>query len=257
MARITIVGTGLIGTSIGLALKASKVEAEIVGHDREPGRAGEARKAGALDRSDWNLPSALEGAGLVVIATPLGSMERLFSQISEFLAPGCVVVDTAPIKGPPIAWATNHFAGRAFLVGGHPIVNPGPETAPSATLFQGRTFCLVPAPDAPNEAVDQAIRLVQRLGAIPLFLDPAEHDTQVSLVAQLPIILATALMRLAATSPSWRDGQRLASVDFGNATSLARGEAAEHRALLAANTETLVQWIGALQAELADLRRAI
>jgi prephenate dehydrogenase len=256
-ARITIVGTGLIGTSIGLALKESKVEAEIVGHDREPGRAGEARKLGALDRADWNLPSSLEGAGMVVVATPLASLERIFSQIAEFLAPGCVVVDTSPLKAQPIAWAQASFHGNAFLVGGHPIVDLRPNAAPAATLFQGRTFCLVPSPDAPNEAVDQAIRLVQRLGAIPLFLDAVEHDSHLSLVSALPTVVATALMRLAASSPSWRDGQRLASGHFGSATALALGDANEHRAQFLGNRETLVRWIGLLQEELADLGRAI
>src|SRR5712692_8846712 len=220
VARITIVGTGLIGTSIGLALKANKVEAEIVGHDREPGRAGEARKAGALDRSDWNLPSALEGAGLVVVATPYAAIEKLFSQIGEFLQPGCVVVDTAPLKGPVLGWARQHLTGHAHFVGGHPIVAAS-SLVPTATLFQGRTFCVVPAEDASNESVEQAVRLVQKIGSIPLFLDPAEHDSHVALVSQLPNVLATALMRAAAMSPSWRDSQRLAGAEFGEATARA------------------------------------
>jgi prephenate dehydrogenase len=255
MARITIVGTGLIGTSIGLALKASKVEAEIVGHDREPGRSAEARKLGALDRNDWNLPSSLEGAGLVVIATPLASIERLFGQIGEFLAPGCVVVDTAPLKRHLLDWARASFRGNASFVGGHPIVDAG--AAPSATLFQGRTFCLVPSPEASNDAVDQAVRLVQRLGAIPLFLDPVEHDSHMSVAEQLPIVLATVLMRLAAANPSWRDGQRLASRIFGDATALALVEATENRAQLMANREMLGSWLGLLQTELGELARII
>jgi prephenate dehydrogenase len=257
LARITIIGTGLIGTSIGLALKASNVQAEIVGHDREPGRAGEARKAGALDRSDWNLPSSLEGAGLVIVATPVAAMERLFSQIAEFLQPGCVVVDTAPLKQPVLSWAKASFGDRAFLIGGHPIVNLGQNSQPTATLFRGATFCLVPGLDAPNAAVDQATRLVEHLGAIPLFLDPLEHDSHVSLTGQLPIVLAAALMRTAATSPSWRDGQRLASGTFGGATSLALGDPSEHRAQLVANRDAVVRWIGTLQEELGDLARAI
>jgi prephenate dehydrogenase len=256
LARITIIGTGLIGTSIGLALKASNVEAEIVGHDREPGRAGEARKAGALDRTDWNLPAALDGAGLVVVATPVSAMQRLFAQMAEFLQPGCVVVDTAPLKQPVLAWAKSSFGDRAF-VGGHPIVNVGQNALPSANVFKGATFCLVPGLDAPNEAVDQATRLVQHLGAIPLFLDPVEHDSHVSLTAQAPIILAAALMRAAATSPSWRDGQRLASGGFGNATSLVLGDPAEHCAQLTVNRDAVVRWVGVLQDELGELARAI
>src|SRR5207247_2543324 len=95
VGRITIVGTGYIGTSLGLALKAQKTGVEVVGHDREYGRAGQAKKLGAVDRAEWNLPAALEGAGMVVVATPLAEIESVFGNIAELLAPGCVVTDTA------------------------------------------------------------------------------------------------------------------------------------------------------------------
>lgn len=253
LSRVTIIGTGFIGTSIGLALKASKPPYEIVGHDREPGRAGAARQAGALDRSDWNIPSALEGAGIVILATPLGSIEKLLMQIAEVLPPGCVVVDTAPLKASVLAWATTHLSGRADFVGGHPIVDGRSTTAPSATLFVGRTFCIVPAPDASNAAVEQVTRLVQTIGAIPLFIDPVEHDSHMAIAAQVPAVLASVLMRAAAANPSWRDGQRLASAAFGDATALALTSATEQQAALASNRLEVARWIDALRDDLADL----
>jgi len=121
MSRITILGTGYIGTSIGLALKASKVNVEVIGHDRDLNRASEGRKRGAFDKVEWNLPAALEKASLVIVATPLGAMEKLFSQMVDFLEPGCIVTDTASLKGATLEWATTAFAGRASFVGG---VNP-------------------------------------------------------------------------------------------------------------------------------------
>ena len=69
-SRIAIIGLGLIGGSIGLALRRAEVESEIVGHDREPLKARQAKKLGAVDRADWNLISACEGADMVIIATP-------------------------------------------------------------------------------------------------------------------------------------------------------------------------------------------
>ena len=94
-ARITIIGTGLIGTSIGLALKAAKVGYEIVGHDREHSEATLAKKKGAIDKSEWNLPNAVEGASLVILAVPVGALETLFQNIAPYLASGAVVTDTA------------------------------------------------------------------------------------------------------------------------------------------------------------------
>jgi prephenate dehydrogenase len=258
VARIAIIGTGFLGTSIGLALKARRGNLEIVGHDRDYGRAGEARKLGALDRAEWNLPAALEGAAMVIVATPIGALEKLFGQLAEFVEPGCVVTDTASLKSPVLAWADGKLGARASFVGGHPIVSdPDAERKPSATLFQDRTYCVVPPLNASNEAVDQVIRLTQVLGAQPMFLDPVEHDSHMAAVGQLPSLVAASLMTLVSANPSWRDGQRLAGPAFGAATALALVDPAEQRAQLQGNRETIRRWIDALQAELGELSRLL
>lgn len=258
MARLTIVGTGTVGTSIGLALRARKSNLEIVGHDREYARAGEAKKQGAVDRADWNLPAALEGAGLVLVATPLAEIERTFREISEFLPPGCVVTDTASLKAPVLELAARHLGDQVSFVGGHPIVaETDTQTKPSGDLFRDRTYCVIPAENARNEAVDQVVRLATAVGARPLFLDAVEHDSQMAILEQLPILLASTLMNLASANPSWRDGQRLAGPSFGAATALAQVPAAEQGAQLLANQGVVLDWIQSLQGELAALARLI
>src|SRR6185437_8506018 len=177
MSRIAILGTGMVGTSIGLALKEHKGDFEIVGHDREHARALDAKKLGALDRAEWNLPAALEKASLVVVATPLNAMEKLFTQMTDLLEPGCIVTDTASLKTPTLTWADAAWGGRVNYVGGDPIVGLDGDRKPIATLFQGRTYCVIAAPTASSKAVDQVIRFVNALGADPLFLDPIEHDS--------------------------------------------------------------------------------
>jgi prephenate dehydrogenase len=258
MARVTVVGTGFIGTSLGLALKARNPTIEVVGHDREYGRSTEAKRIGALDKAEWNLPAALEGASLVIIATPLSAIERLFSQMGDFLMPGAVITDTAPLKGPVIGWAQTHLSGKAHYVGGHPIVGFGDgQRKPSGDLFADRTYCVVPSPDASNEAVDQVVRLTQVVGAKALFLDPVEHDGHLAVVSQLPMIVASSMMNLAAGSASWRDGQRLAGPAFGAATSMALTDPKEHHAQLRANRDAIVRGIQALQSELTEFARLV
>ena len=258
MSRITILGTGYIGTSIGLALKARKVDVEIVGHDRDLNRASEARKRGAIDRAEWNLPAALEKANLVVVATPLVVMEKLFSQMAEFLDPGCVVTDTASLKGPALEWASRAFVGRASFVGGHPIVDPSDrEAEPSATLFQDRSYCVMAAPDASERAVDQVVRFVQTLGAKPMFIDPMEHDSHVAATDQLPQFLAVALMRAVGASPSWRDGSRLAGPGFATLTSPSLVDPEEQSLQFRTNRDALQRWLEAIQDELHDLQVAL
>ena len=258
MSRVTIIGTGYIGASIGLGLKAQNPGLEIVGHDREYSKAGEAKKIGALDRADWNLPSALEGAGLVIIATPLAAVERLLSQIGEFLEPGCVVTDTAMLKAPVLGWADRFLSSRASFVGGHPILRRGTlDLKPAAATFQGGTYCVVPALNAPDEAVDQVIRLARVLGSEPLFLDAVEHDSFIASADQLPSILATSLVSLAMRKGAWRDGQRLAGEVFGAATLLALNDPAEHQVSWIENREMLLRSIGGIQEELGEIARLL
>src|SRR5205823_14749511 len=94
-------------------------------------------------------------------------------------------------------------------------------------------------------------------GARPMFLDPAEHDSHMAVMRQLPALLASTLMNLASANPSWRDGQRLAGPEFGGATELAVTDPGEQRAQLRANRVTVVRWIQALQSELSELTRQI
>jgi prephenate dehydrogenase len=258
MSRITILGTGYIGTSIGLALKASKVNVEVIGHDRDLNRASEGRKRGAFDKVEWNLPAALEKASLVIVATPLGAMEKLFSQMVDFLEPGCIVTDTASLKGATLEWATMAFAGRASFVGGHPIVDGvDRRAAPTANLFQDRTYCVVAAANASEQAVDQVVRFVQTLGAKPLFIDPTEHDSHVAVTGQLPQLLAAALVRVAGASASWRDGQRLSGPAFATLTSAALEDPSELSRQFQVNRESLRRSLVALQDELRELADAL
>jgi prephenate dehydrogenase len=258
VSRVTILGTGYIGTSLGLALKAHQPDLEIVGHDREYAKAGEAKKLGAIDRADWNIPSALEGAGLVIIATPIGALERLLSQIGDFLTPGCVVTDTTTLKVPVLGWADQYLRGRVNYVSGHPITgDETPHRKPAATIFVNRTYCVVPAPDASDDAVDQVTRLATAIGARPLFMDPAEHDSYIATVDQLPGLLASTLMSFASKNPAWRDGQRLAGHVFGTATAMALDEPEDRRVALLANRAMLLRAIASLQEELADVARFV
>jgi prephenate dehydrogenase len=258
VSRVTILGTGYVGTSLGLALKAHRPDLEIVGHDREYGRAGEAKKLGAIDRADWNIPSALDGASLVILATPIGTLERLLSQIGEFLQPGCVVTDTATLKAPVLGWADQYLRGRAQFVGGHPVTIDGrSRREPSPSIFQDRTYCIVPATDASDDAVEQITRLATAIGARPMFLDAAEHDSFIATVDQLPRLLASALMGVASKNPAWRDSQRLAGQVFGSATAMALDEPGDRRVSFLENRTALVQAIAALQDELGELTRLV
>src|SRR5207244_562158 len=177
--RITIVGTGLIGGSLGMALKAARLPGlEIVGHDRDRGNASQAEKSGAIDRAEHNLQRAVTGAGMVIIAVPILSVREVMQQIAPELAEGTVVTDTTSTKAHVMHWAKEALPEYINFVGGHPMA--GKETTgiayAEASLFRGKAYCICPAVDASDTAVKTVLGLVRVVDSEPLFVDPEEHD---------------------------------------------------------------------------------
>ncbi len=212
--QVTIVGLGVTGTSLGLALKKASREIRIVGHDRDPEAAGAARKLGAVDRTEWNLPSACRGAGIVILALPLGAMQETLQVIGPDLTEGCLVTDTATLKVPVLAWAREAMPSHASFVGGSPTGARGRATEPSADLFKGSTYCLCPDTTTPPDAVDRASDLALAVGATPHYLDAAEHDGLVANVEQLPSLLALAALQAASSGSGWRDMTKVGGGHF-------------------------------------------
>ena len=114
MSKITIIGLGLIGTSIGMALRKAKVNVEVVGHDRDRGTANKAQKKGATDKNEWKLIRAVEGATIVIIATPVKTIEDVMQQIAPVLEEGCIVTDTGSTKAAVLQWASDHLPQHAL-----------------------------------------------------------------------------------------------------------------------------------------------
>lgn len=255
--RITIIGTGLIGGSIGLALKAAALDGvEIVGHDRERGSANQAQRMGAIDRAEHNLSKAVRGAGMVVIATPILAIREVMQQIAPDLAEGVVVTDTASTKAHVMQWARELLPEGVSFVGGHPMA--GKETQgiehADASLFKDRAYCICPAIDASESAVKSVVGLASLLGAAPLFMDPEEHDQYAAAVSHLPLMLSTALFTLIRSSPAWDDLAPMASSGFRDVTRLASGDPGMSYGIWKTNREAIIHWLERISAELLRIR---
>ncbi len=259
MPKITIIGLGLIGGSLGMALKQAGGGYEIVGHDRSPEVGGKAKRRGAVDRAEWNLPQAVADAALVVIATPAGAVEQVLRDIAPHLHPDCVVTDTASTKAQIVAAAPRLLPAGVSFVGGHPMA--GKETSgieeAEAGLFQGSTYCVVPSPGARDEAVSLVVGLVGAVGAKPLFIDPVEHDSYVAAISHLPYLAAVSLVKVAAGSPAWRDIAKVAATGFRDTTRVASGDTTMHRDICLTNREALLHWLDAYLGEVARLRAVL
>lgn len=258
--RITILGLGLIGGSIGLGLKKAKIaNIEIVGHDRDPDATGRAKRAGAIDKSEWNLLAAVEGASLVILATPVLAIKEAMEQIADSLSPGAIVTDTASTKVQVMHWAESLLPEQVTFIGGHPMAGKevsGVDNA-EAGLFEKAVYCLSPAKNADTKQVDVVVGMVETLGATPYFVDPHEHDGLVAGVSHLPIILSSALVAATTSDPSWREMQKLASTGFRDVSRLASGDPAMNAGIASTNREAVVGWIDRYIDELKIYRQLV
>ncbi len=247
--RVTIIGLGRIGTSIGLALKASDLDVYIVGHDKDHGRTSAAKSRRAIDKGDWNLPHSVENADLVILAIPFSAIKETFGYIAQDLRPNAVVMDTATLKVPVLRWAEEVLPETVHFVGGHPIVRDvarGPEHA-RADLFRKEIFALCPAPSTNAQAVRLVSDIVTLLEARPFFLDPQEHDSMVAAVEHLPQLLSLVLGQTVMEAPAWREMRKLAGAQFEAGTYLGTDSAEEVVDLLTQNKEALLTWMRMLR----------
>jgi prephenate dehydrogenase len=262
--KIAIIGLGLIGKSIGKALRAVGGQLEVVGHDRESLAAREAQKSGAVDKTHWNLLGACEGADIVVMATPLQGIKQGLTALAPELKAGCLVMDTASLKRPVLGWADELLPEGINFVGGNPILGNHVQIEPSLTedrsradLLKGTIFCLVPSSRATPEAVHLATDVVRLLGAKPFFIDAAEHDGLIAGVEQLPFVLALSLLRAMYEEASWREMRKLAGPAFEDVTrALSQDPVASCDALLS-NRENVARLIEKWVEELYGLRALV
>jgi prephenate dehydrogenase len=245
-----------------MALRQAGVSSAVVGHDKDLSVANQARKRDAVDKVDWNLISACEGADIVILALPITGIEPTLQAISPYLRPGSVVIDTATLKVPVLAWAQATLPPQVHFVGADPILRPtgaeaGGLKAPRPDLFKDALFCLAPAPQADPDAVKLAADLASLLGAQPFFMDAAEHDGLMAAVEHLPAIVSLALLEMVVQQPSWKELRKVAGASFEQATLLGVADPAAAAALATAGGDSLAHWIDALVAGLTSIRLAL
>ncbi|MBI4200925.1 MAG: prephenate dehydrogenase/arogenate dehydrogenase family protein, partial [Chloroflexi bacterium] len=260
MDKITIVGLGLIGGSIGLALTQSKREGlQVVGYDAEPEVGRKAAKRGAVHKAPWRLYDAVERASMVIIATPVLAIREVMEQIADMVAPGCVITDTGSTKEAIMDWAEDYLPEGVSFVGGHPMAGKETSGIDSAdpNLFRGARYVVIPGKNAKPEAVQTVMGLVELLGARPFFLNAHEHDSFVASVSHLPILLSAALVSAASKSPSWREISKLASTGFRDVSRLASGDPVMSLDICVTNRESIVYWLDQAVKELQEYRAMV
>ena len=258
--RIAIIGLGLIGGSIGLALKQAKWrEAEVIGYVRRPEARSMALRSGAVDRVESTLEETVKSAELVIIATPVLSIEGVLSQIAGDLAPDSVVTDTASTKLQVMRWVEQLVPPGINFVGGHPMAGKETSGIQSATadLFYKCTYCLTPALSAKPAAAETVVDMVRQLGAVPLTIGAEEHDNLVAGISHLPLLLSAALVSATTRNPRWEKMSQLAASGYRDVTRLASGNPEVNAHICLSNQAAIISWIDEFTGELRRLRGLI
>jgi prephenate dehydrogenase len=266
MQRVLIVGLGLIGGSIGLALRRwseeRKVDGrkplEVIGFDPNLDHQRAAEKLGAVDKGAWDLSKAARDANVVVLATPVNSMRVVMQDLAPHLQPGTIVADTGSTKAQVLKWASEILPREVHFVGTHPMAGKTQSIeGADADLFVGATWCVSPSVTASEEAVRTVLGLVAAAGAEPFFIDPDEHDAFVAGISHLPFVLSATLMNAVSRDGSWRDMKTLTAGGFRDTTRLAAGSPTMHRDILLSNREAVTRWIDAVVATLGEIRQTL
>ncbi len=258
--KITLAGVGLLGGSLGLALRKGRLAKRVVGFVRRQASVTECEGLGAVDVATCDLRAAVQGAGMVVLCTPLGQMRGLVEQMLPVLEPGAIVTDVGSVKGPAVEELEGLVAGAGgHFIGGHPMAGAEKTgvAAARADLFLDAVCVLTPTANSHVPALRQVRALWDCLGAKVLELTPQCHDDLVSRSSHLPHVLAAQLASLV-LSPEYPSAQRaLCASGFRDTTRIASGSPEMWRDIALANRANLAQALRTFMLGLQDFSRAL
>ncbi len=245
---ITIIGLGATGAAVGLALRKDPGEFDVVGHDKSQAAETDARKLGAVQRSEWNLHRAVEGCSMVILALPLPEVEETLNHIAEDLAPQALVLILNSLLQPVVESAARALPNHGRVVAAHLVAGVRAPESPSADSFVKAACCIAAAPHTDPTALELAGDFADRIGATAHFMDPIEHDGVIAVVEQIPQVAGAALLAVSTGAAGWREARQVAGTRFAAATAIGGSAAQIGRGLLA-NRENVGRQIALMQAE--------
>ncbi len=258
--KLAIIGVGLIGSSLSLALRQSESVGTVIGYGRNRENLRKGVELGVLDTIADSIEQAVTDADVVVVAVPLGAMQAVFAEMKSALSPSCVVTDVGSSKGSVVK------AARAELgelikrfVPGHPIAGnerSGVE-AGFATLYQNRRVILTPLEETDVDATALITAMWQDRGAQVETLDVAHHDKVLAATSHLPHMLAYTLVHHLSNLNDHEEIFRYAAGGFRDFTRIASSDPVMWRDVCLANGDALLDLIEQYQRELDQVAAAI
>ncbi|MGM0653239.1 MAG: prephenate dehydrogenase/arogenate dehydrogenase family protein [Bacillota bacterium] len=253
--RAALIGTGLIGGSIGMALCEQKLVGEVVGYDRDSKVASLALKRGAIDKTANTLVEAVKEADLVIVAVPVLSTLGIVKEISSAVKQGTLITDVGSTKARIMEAVETLLPEGVTFVGGHPMAGSEESGISGAdpALLENAIYVLTPGSQAEQGHIDKLAGMLSAIGAQTLMVEPLEHDRIVALVSHLPHLSAAALVQSVAGTDNLELIKTLAAGGFRDSTRIALGNPDIWRDIFISNRWALLSALKKYKKNITDL----
>jgi len=257
--KIALIGTGLIGGSIGLALKERMLATSLVCYDRDINTAREAVARGAADQAAQSLEEVVHDAELVILAVPVLSTLEILKEIIPYLKDNTLITDVGSTKGSIMAAVEQLLPPGTTYIGGHPMTGSEEIGINGADpgLLENAIYVITPLPGTDPNLIAKLSALIERIGAQPLVMEPLSHDRIVALVSHLPHLMAAVLVQSVAGAGDMELVRTLAAGGFRDSTRIVLGNPEIWRDIFISNRWSLLPALKNFKASLEQLENAL
>jgi cyclohexadieny/prephenate dehydrogenase len=259
--RVALIGLGLIGGSLGHAMKRDGIAGHISGYARSDATRKRALEIGFIDSANETAAAAVKDADLVVICTPVGALADVAGQIEPVLKKGAIVTDVGSVKVAVVRDVGPHIPDGVHFIPGHPIAGTeesGPD-AGFAELFDGRWCILTPVPGTEAQALEKLSAFWTACGSNVDVMEPRHHDLVLAIVSHLPHIIAYNIVGTASDLETVTQSEviKYSASGFRDFTRLAASDPTMWRDVCLNNKEPILEMLARFSEDLTALQRAI
>jgi len=259
--KVALIGLGLIGSSLGHAMRRGGLAGEIIGYARSEATREKALEIGFVDRICATAAEAAEGADLVILCVPVGVFGQLAAEIGPSLKPGAILTDVGSVKGAVVRDVKPHVPEGVHFIPGHPIAGTeesGPQSG-FAELFDRRWCILTPLPDTDDAALDRLEAFWRACGSDVERMTPEHHDLVLAITSHVPHLIAYNIVGTADDLGTVTQSEviKFSAGGFRDFTRIAASDPVMWRDVFLNNREAVLEMLGRFSEDLSALQRAI
>jgi prephenate dehydrogenase len=260
LEKVSIMGLGLLGGSLGLAIRQRKAASVVHAYVRRAASIAESQRLGVADVATQDIRAAVEGADLVVFCTPLSQMAELARKALPHLKPGAIVTDVGSVKASVVRELTPLIASaKAEFIGSHPMAGSEQSgmSAARADLFESAVCVVTPGPKTSTQAIRTAQNFWKSLGGAPMLMRPDTHDDLVGRSSHLPHVVAAGLVNYVLSPANSKEQAQLCATGFRDTTRIASGSPEMWRDIVLANRQNLSRILSVFIEDLREFQLSL